>query len=320
MLNAVKSITQPVRIAARPYIVPLIVPMINGVVSIPRKAREQIHALDHWGGRTVFGNPVAASFNVRGRLNMRKVARKAASSAKAHNPIGPELRRTGCVHAPGLVDPAMLKPVIEEFHRAIENEELSSSTTNPFFKEHGIEAMRLIHDPLKAMPSLAPVLEGAITDIVSSCYGTPFICLLATPYRTYYVPPALVAQKEALSDRWHCDDRRTDLLKVFILLRDTDEDMGPFHALSRADTREAIRRGYRGRNDYSRARDWMESQARRLTGKVGDAMFCNTTLCLHRAGVPGPGRSRDQLELRFLPAVEGPGADWMEHMDLKAGD
>jgi hypothetical protein len=305
-----------VKTAARPYIVPL----INGVISLPRKARDQIDALDRWGGRVLFGNPVGASFNVGGRLNMRKVARKAQPSAGGHNPIGQELRHNGCVHVPRLVDPAVLKPVIAEFNRAIEDEELSISTTNPFFKEQGVEAMRLIHDPLKAMPSLAPVLEGAIADIVSSYYGTPFICLLATPYRTYHVPPALVARKEALSDRWHCDDRRTDLLKVFILLRDTDEDMGPFHALSRADTRAAIRRGYRGRNDYSRAREWMEGRAKRLTGKIGDTMFCNTTLCLHRAGVPGPGKSRDQVELRFLPALEGPGANWMEHMDLKAGD
>src|SRR5262249_1818778 len=210
MLGAIsRYVPQPVKEVMRPIAVPVIngartavVRVVDTARAAPRVARDRVEALDKWGGRIVFGNPVAASFNVGGRLNMRKVARQAPST-EARNPIGIELRRTGCVHAPGLVDPAVLRPAIEEFNRAIESEELSISTTNPFFKEQGIEAMRLVHDPLKAMPSLARVLAGAITDVVSSYYGTPFVCLLATPYRTYHVPQSLVAQKEALSDRWH---------------------------------------------------------------------------------------------------------------------
>jgi hypothetical protein len=122
-----------------------------------------------------------------------------------------------------------------------------------------------------------------------------------------------------MSNRWHCDGRRTDLLKVFILLRDTDETMGPFHTLSIAETKKVLKQGYRSRNDVGPASSWMGGQAKRLIGKAGDAMFCNTSLCLHRAGVPGLGKSRDMVELRFLPALHGPGADWMERMDLTAG-
>ena len=235
------------------------------------------------------------------------------------NPIGEKLRRDGFAFVPKLIEPARLAPVIEAFNRAIEDEKLYRTGTNPFFLEHGIEASRSVPDPKSAIPQMAPLLDGATTDIVSSYYGTPFICLLE-PYRTYHVPPRLVAQKEAMSNRWHCDERRTDLVKVFILLHTTDESMGPFHTLSLQHTREALRRGYANRNNLGPAAEWMESHAEHLIGEAGDAMFCNTNLCLHRAGIPAAGKTRDMIELRFLPALAGPGADWMDRMDLKAGD
>ena len=289
MLGAVKTMTRPLKAAARPYLVPIAVRVIDACRAVPRVARDGANALDERVGRTAFGNTAGVTFNIKGRLHLRSIKRQAALP-KASNATADEIRRNGCAYVPGLIDQARLAPVVEAFDKSIEDEQLSVSLTNPFFKDQGVEAIRCVWDAAKAMPQIAPLLDGAITSIVNAYYGTPFMCLLASPYRTYHVAPALAAQKEPMSNRWHCDVRRTDMVKVFILLRDTDDSMGPLHVLPKPDTKEALRRGYRSRDDLGPAAEWMESRAKRLTGRAGDAMFANTTTCMHRAGIPGPGQ------------------------------
>ena len=51
----------------------------------------------------------------------------------------------------------------------------------------------------------------------------------------------------------------------------------------------------------------------RLVGPPGTAMFANTELCLHRAGIPQPGHVRDIMEFTFLPAREPLSSDWWAH-------
>jgi hypothetical protein len=310
MLDIIKRcVPKPVRDAARP----VTGPVISGMY----KARRGVSALDEWSGRALFGNTAGAKFNFAGQARLRRMARQANLAVPSH-PLADELHREGCAHAPAFVDAARLKPIVEEVDRAMEDDSMSESLTNQFHKDHGVEAIRRITDPTKSIPSMAALVDEKLIAIVTAYYNARFTVLLAKPYRTYHIPPALVAQKEAIAEHWHCDVRRTDMLKIFILLRDTDETMGPLHVLSRSDTKEALRRGYRSRNDFGPAAEWMESRAKRHTGRAGDAMFANTTTCMHRASIPAPGKFRDMLEMRFLPALEGPAPDWMHHMVLNA--
>jgi hypothetical protein len=295
----------------------VIVRSVDVARAVPRVARGVRDDVDHKLGRAVFGNTAGLSFNLSGRHHRSRMARL-SPRPRSHS-LTAELHAQGCVRAPGLISPERLAPVVAAYDRAIEDPAHSSSLTNPFFLERGVDAIRCVTDPAKSMQEVAGLLEGTITEVVTSYYGSPFICLLASPYRTYHVPPNLAAQKEPISNHWHCDGRRTDMLKVFILLRDTDESMGPLHVLSRPDTKTALHLGYRNRNELGPAAGFMEMNAKRLTGKAGDAMFCNTTLCFHRADIPAPGKFRDMIEMRFFAAVEGPGADWLDRMDLNAG-
>jgi hypothetical protein len=283
------------------------------------RVRSFAEATDRWAGRKFAQTPIRYSLVRAGERYHEQVKRTVNANGKAH-PVGEAIKRDGIAYVPDLIPAEKIKPVADAFNRCIEHPDHSISLTNGFFVDRGIEAVRGIPNPLRSIPEIAPLMDGPITEIVSTYYGSPFICLLASPYRTYHVPADVAILKDPMSSRWHCDDHRTDLLKVFILLQDTDETMGPLHVLGREDTREAVRQGYRTRNDVAVVIDFVEANAKRLIGKAGTAMFGNTTLCLHRASIPRPGKRRDMLEMRFLPAAEGPGADWMERMDLTANE
>lgn len=47
-----------------------------------------------------------------------------------------------------------------------------------------------------------------------------------------------------------------------------------------------------------------------FTGKAGSALLVNTTHCLHKAGLPKNGLSRDLLELRFNVSDKACALEW----------
>ena len=120
-------------------------------------------------------------------------------------------------------------------------------------------------------------------------------------WRTTNVPAEIAETQPPYSLKWHNDHHTVDTLKLFILLSDVTEDDGPFHFLSLEQTKRVIRRGFRDRHNYGIPLSEIEDRRHlhRLIGPVGTAAFCNTTVCLHKAGVPKSGRTRDILQFRF---------------------
>ena len=114
-------------------------------------------------------------------------------------------------------------------------------------------------------------------------------------WRTVHVPEDKVLEKEFGSAYWwHTDRHRTDLLKVFVYLTDVGEDCGPFTFLSKRETKNFYRRSFEHRASIKIKN--LEGQ-REFLGKAGSIALCNTTVCLHRAGVPTIGKKRDILQL-----------------------
>jgi hypothetical protein len=162
----------------------------------------------------------------------------------------------------------------------------------------GAVVQRTLLDPLGSIPQIRGVLSDSLVRFIEACYGCPVRLLSVTYWRNYHVPPQVSALREVgYSNYWHNDAHATDTVKLFVAMSDVSDEDGPLHVIPRPLTRRIIRRGFNRKQ--VRQADRFNSDAFRMVGPRGRAVLCNTTLCLHRAGVPAPGRSRDMLQFVF---------------------
>ena len=164
----------------------------------------------------------------------------------------------------------------------------------------------LLKDALGSIPSLRELLSGETETFLRSHYHVDFRLHSAAVWRTTHVPKDVADTAPPYSLKWHCDHHTSDTVKLFVLLSDVTENDGPFHFLDRANSKRLVWKGFRDRHNYAVDEDELENPQilKKLTGSAGRSLFCNTTLCLHRAGVPEPGRTRDIAQFRF-EAVRG---------------
>jgi hypothetical protein len=156
------------------------------------------------------------------------------------------------------------------------------------------------------MPLLLPVMVPEIVDALRAMTGSGFRVVSYAVWRNHHVPSS--TNDEIYSERWHSDGVRTDLQKVFIFLSDVTPEDGGTVVADRANSRAACRAGYRGRRTYGNAAPIFDALERKggIYGPAGTAYLVNTSHCLHRAGVPAPGRSRDILQIQAFasPTVD----------------
>jgi hypothetical protein len=143
-------------------------------------------------------------------------------------------------------------------------------------------------------------------------------------WRNEYVPPEVVSRSEVFSNHWHCDTRPTSILKLFVNLTEVGPEDGAFSLLplpvSRRATRLMLAR-QRAATGWHRCPTLPEENAAvHALGPPGSAVLCNTERCLHRAGVPGPGRYRDIAQFQLIPARVPLGAAWEPVGDSSVGE
>lgn len=157
----------------------------------------------------------------------------------------------------------------------------------------------------ETVPELMTLLTPQVLDAVRAYYRTGFQLYNVGAWRNYHVP-RIDEGEEPLSNNWHTDARRVDMLKVFVVATDVTEDDGPTHAITRQWTRKVIGMGFDHRRGYGIPVEKIEHPDHlvKLTGPAGTALLCNTNLCFHRAGLPGPGRVRDIIEFRFVASPD----------------
>ncbi len=161
-------------------------------------------------------------------------------------------------------------------------------------------------DPLSTIPSLSDLLAGPLTAFLEEHYRRPFRFHSVGLWRTTHVPADIAVNDPPYSLKWHCDHHTTDTVKLFTLLSDVTDDDGPFHFLDRNRSKTILHQGFRDRHHYGIPLDVIEDPRylQKFVGKIGDSVFCNTTECLHRAGIPAPGHTRDIMQFRFDGARE----------------
>jgi hypothetical protein len=118
--------------------------------------------------------------------------------------------------------------------------------------------------------------------------------------RTYGFSKKDQNQKEFFAENWHCDVYINNFLKIFINISDIKKENGPTNILSKSQTKNFMNKSnYNNRNKYNEE-SYNEKEIYLNIGKKGKVLICNTTQCLHRAGIPFENHSRDLLIISLV--------------------
>jgi hypothetical protein len=246
--------------------------------------------------RSTFGNVAGLRSNLDGaveeaRLRFRR--RYPTDAART-------LRSTG-YQAMSPVDRSVMERIRSAYVGMIDDEAMSRPNGHTGALRQGLCFSRIVEDLFEKIPESRAVMTDEVAAIVRAYYGTDFKIQGTSAWRIHHVPGDLFQNTDLFSNRWHCDNRPTTWLKIFVHLQDISDADGPFHVLSLQDTRQAIKIGFANRTSYGSSLEFLNAKAYRSVGPMGSILLTNTTRCLHRAGLAAEGHSRDMIEVKFAP-------------------
>lgn len=266
--------------------------------------------IDYSAGKKFFGNTAGFRNNVSGKLKMNNGPVTNTQYTKQVQELQTKgFLKLGCPHTETLIE-----TIREKYVQMIEDDKYSYASSQ---YEGKVYARNIRPNPFP-IPEIANLFTDELKQIFKELYHGNFQIRRVTPFRIYHIPPELRKKTELFSNNWHCDARNTDLWKLFILLSDVKEDNGPLHFQTLERTKELIKMGFGGRANYDLDLKVIEdpNHVTKLTGKPGTTMIGNTELCIHRAGDPAPGKTRDMIIFQLEPSSEPLRDDWIEHPDL----
>ncbi len=291
--------------------------------SLPERAAEAAGRLDVKLGRALFGHTTPALNTLPGPAQPPARARVRSLQDGERDPAFIRFAERGFTHLPdGLFCPRLIAAIAGALADRIEDDRHSIPTgQNLALQERllpgRVYARRLID--ARNITEVEALAGDGMRDVVEGCYGSHFAILSVEGYRIHHVEPEIRRRIDAYSHWWHFDQRPVDICKVFInLTRVTPED-GPFTIASIDTSRRLLKTSaFHGRSDADfelpgdRRQDGGVAQ---LLGPPGSAMLCNTQICLHRAGVPAPGRHRDLLQLVLAASTQPLPIRWLAATD-----
>ncbi len=250
------------------------------------------------GPRLAFGNDASVPDNLAARAEWRRLRLKqaAVSSSPWGEETGRTLKRRGWVQLPAFPREVMER-ILAGYYDHIERAE-STHDMGPRDRS----AVRYVVDPLHRVPELRALVNDEVKDCLTAYYRTDFRLLHARMWRISSLP-----EHERLRDNygnlWHCDHHRITMLKVFIQIsEDVSAQNGALRMYDIRTTKSVMRRGYisQGKQVSWAARRLRDDRGMTaFDGQPGSAIAVNANLCLHRAGVPLPGRTRGMVQLTF---------------------
>lgn len=247
--------------------------------------------------RNTFGNVAGLRSNLDGAVEEARLRFRRRYPTDAAN----TLRSTG--YQPlSPVDCGVMERIRSAYVAMIDDETMSRPNGHTGALRQGLCFSRIVEDLFEKIPEARAVVTDEVAAIVRAYYGIDFKIQETSAWRIHHVPGDLFQNMDLFSNRWHCDDKPTTWLKIFVHLQDITEADGPFHVLSRQDTRQAIKIGFVNRTIGGPPLEFVNSKAYRSVGPMGSVLLTNTTRCLHRAGLAAEGHSRDMIEVKFRPA------------------
>ncbi|AZH26329.1 phytanoyl-CoA dioxygenase family protein [Haloplanus aerogenes] len=292
--------------------------VVNDPMSVVRFARTMTKRADYRLGRDVFGHSNKLSSSLAGNLAIKRAQLSGSNGQSSIQSEARRLREAGIAELGQPYDQSTISEIKSRFDEIIgEKSYTYTRGANGTDYSFGIDSTTF--DLAEEFPAVANVVTSDILEVLHGYYGTWTKPIRVNMWRNHHVPPEVVESSEVFSNYWHTDPHTTDHVKLFVYLTDVDENNGPFHAVSTADSLSIT-------NDYKRSRDGVpngrvRAEAREIhkfTGPAGSAALCNTNTNLHRAGIPAEGNHRDLLQVVFAPSSEPLGDDWIEDRESYA--
>lgn len=279
---------------------------IKRAVKNPNKTVKGLYwKMDQYVGKTLFGNTVGLKHNILGKMNLVE-----NSSFKSDDPIIKQFRKNGFLDLGIKFDESLIDKIRIKYNKMIEDDKFSFGSggiaNEKYFK-------RQIINPQFNIPEVESILNEEIINYVQCYYGGNFHVVRVDLWRIYHIPEKY-QNSDLISNRWHCDNRKTDRLKLFVNLSDVSEKDGPLHLQSIPRTKELMKMKFNNRLDYGIPDEVMEDPKYvvRCIGPAGSTFFANTTTCLHKAG--NPQNTRDIIQLLFRSSKEPFDKDWINRV------
>ncbi|WP_433795684.1 hypothetical protein [Actinoplanes sp. CA-252034] len=173
--------------------------------------------------------------------------------------------------------------------------------------------VRYVKDPLSHVPAISGLLTPAALDVLDAFYAGSWQIQHVRMWRIAHIPEA-EQRYHHYGNQWHCDQHPITTLKLFVQISDgVTPETGAFRFHDVPNTRRIMRTGFIDNGHaVGPARRLMDdpSSAHYFDVPAGHSAFCNTTRCLHRAGIPPEGTTRGMVQFTFVPSTSGPrGAD-----------
>ena len=152
-------------------------------------------------------------------------------------------------------------------------------------------------------------IELKLKEIIQNSTGMRYSVDFFTYYITEHVPHAI--QNTALyANQWHRDLAFTkNTLKIFILPKLVTKQDGPLNWLDRSKTKQVLETGFD--RDIVLPTSFQDLNVNQFTGKAGSMCLVRPKICLHKAGIPEFGHSRQQIMIQLNPCRH-----WKTRSDL----
>ncbi len=222
---------------------------------------------------------------------------KKHSSLKRNNKINNsednnlnKLINNGFVLLDFTINDDIVKKIRSEFQEKIKNLdvpsdgrlEISSINNEKFYKD---------------LPSVNLIINEEIKKILEDYYGAGFKVLNTHIYRTVKIDNSTNnIEAYGSTEFWHNDRSTTDSIKLFMLLNNIDNEMGPMHIITKQDTKKIISSGFnKYREGVSNGMIEENYDITQFVGKSGSLMLGDTNKCLHRGDILKTDTYRDML-------------------------
>lgn len=267
-------------------------------------------------GKILFKNTAGLEANLNGRKS-RKLVEKYHNKfiPKEHqNPKIVEFQKNGFVDLGNPFDKNVFQKIKEKYNQMIEDDRYSFVRS----QYQGEVFSRMLNRAMKLIPEFKDLITNDLLNMFEEHFRGNFQIIYSAAWRNYHVPPEIIKQKEIFSSGWHCDGSNTEEITLFINLSDVNDDNdGPFHLQSKERTKELVRLGFKTRQDPGLSTQVLEdpNHVKKHIGPAGSAVLGNSSICMHRAGIPAVGHKRDIMQFRIIPSIEPLRDDWQDHCE-----
>jgi hypothetical protein len=283
---------------------------------------ERFDAEDRWLGAKYYGNFAGFHNNLGGELaefkNRKFSPRFVSSSADSiseEQEAAMELRHNGYTVLGNIYESNLIDQITTRYNELIEQDEHTqvAHTNDP---GDGNVYLRGIKPPQEQhFPEVSQLFTDKIEDVLKHYYRSQVQIRSYRAYRTRHVPQDLMERTEVYNNYWHCDGKTSDHIKLFVCLSDITEKDGPLHIMPKKYTKNLSKL----RPQFDRETDGEpggvvdeNGTPVTLTGRPGTVMLANTQSCLHRAGVPDEGHTRDLIQFYLAPSSTPLSDNWID--------